>query len=482
MSDRKFFPLSKITERISTILQPAVGKTFWVKAEISSGRERGGSFYCDLVETNDDGKVIAKMSCTIWQRDLSSIRNLFKVRGMDLILTDGTVVGLQCSIQYSPQYGLSLRVVDADPAFALGELELKKRELIERLQKDGIFEQNKKCFVPTLPQRIGLITSQESAAYNDFIKTLKTSGFGFKVYFADAMMQGDQTEKSVLRALGRLLSYDLDVVVLIRGGGSKTDLYYLDNELIARSIAACELPVWTGIGHEIDTSVLDYVANRYFKTPTAVAEDLVARYVEMRRHLDEATARFKSTWSFRLEAEKENMLDANTGLKQGTRKLMDFTAAMLKERAQELSRRVLERISREQLHVAEYRATLQAKPMTVICNLRERVATRLQNLRSLVRNRINAEKIHRDELGKRFQLPRFLNVIQNERRGLQSKSAVLKAADPQTALKRGFALVYREDGALVKSRGQVVAGQTIRTTLADGAIVSTIQTVKGTEE
>ena len=112
-------------------------------------------------------------------------------------------------------------------------------------------------------------------------------------------MQGVKTEASVLSALNAIESLDIDLVIIARGGGSKTDLFYLDNEAIARRIAGYKYPVWTGIGHETDTSILDHVANRYFKTPTAVAEDIVARFVEMKRHLEEAENRFRSTWSYR---------------------------------------------------------------------------------------------------------------------------------------------------------------------------------------
>ncbi len=291
MNQTKFYNLSTITKRIQEILQPHIGPLFWVKAEISSGRERGGSFYCDLVETDETGKIVAKMNCSIWSNDLSRIRKQFKGHDLDLQLDNGTVVGFQCSLQYSPQYGLSLKVVDADPAFALGELELKKREILERLKKEGLFEPNKQLFVPMLPQKIGLITSKGSAAYNDFLKTLTSSIFGFKIYIADATVQGKQSEQSILFALNTLEKIDVEIVIIVRGGGSKSDLYYLDNEVIARRIASYKLPVWTGIGHEIDISILDHVSNRSFKTPTAVAEEILARFVEMKRHLEESKRR-----------------------------------------------------------------------------------------------------------------------------------------------------------------------------------------------
>ena len=336
---KRFFSLSDVTARIQAILQPHIGKPFWVKAEISSGRERGGSFYCDLVETDESGKIIAQIRCNIWNRDLDRIRSQFKEYDLDLKLDNGTMVGFQCSLQYSSQYGLSLKVVDADPAFALGELELRKKEILDRLTREGLLEPNKKVSVPLLPQRIGLVSSKGSAACNDILKTFSTSPFGFQVFLADSIVQGLQTEASVLRALDALEGLDLDLVIIARGGGSKTDLFYLDNEAIARRIAGYRYPVWTGIGHETDLGILDHVANRHFKTPTAVAEEIVARFVEVKRHLEEAAARFSSTWSYRFKMDRAWLDEAKTGIRQGTRKLLDTTRNNLRACAVELSSR-----------------------------------------------------------------------------------------------------------------------------------------------
>ena len=352
MNERVFFSLSAITNRLQQILQPHIGKLFWVKAEISSGRERGGSFYCDLVETRDSGEIIAQMRCTIWSRDLANIKKKFKDSDLDLILDDGTFVGFQCSIQYSPRYGLSLKVNDADPAFAPGELELKKKEILNRLKKEGLLEPNKNLYVPILPINIGLITSKVSAAYNDFINTLEQSNFGFRIYLADSMVQGNKTEQTVLHALETLELLNLELVLILRGGGSKTELFSLDNEQIARKIAAYKYPVWTGIGHEIDTSILDHVANRYFKTPTAVAEELVARFIEMKRHLEEAEHRFKSSWTYRLDNEKKYLESSTTGLTRGARKLIDNKSVNLRERANFLSSMVFDRLTREKSKLA----------------------------------------------------------------------------------------------------------------------------------
>lgn len=525
--EKRFFNLSAITTRINALLQPAISSQFWVKAEISSGRERGGAFYCDLIESDTNGKIIAKISCNIWMRELLNIRDLFKKRNIEFVLDNGTIVGFLCSLQYSPQYGISLRVIDADPSIAMGEMELKKREIIERLQKEGLFDKNKGCFVPMLPLRIGLITSAGSAAYNDFIKTLSDSKIGFKIYLADAMMQGDQTEKSVLRALETFCKLGIELILIVRGGGSKTDLYYLDNETIARKIADCNIPVWTGIGHEIDMSVLDYVSNKSFKTPTAAAEELVARFVQMRRQLDESENSIKTVWAYRLKKEQDYIARAITGINQGPRKLLDVTASNLRERLQRLSLRVKECISSEQTRIQVNKERLRSQPITIIQMNAERLVTKRQNLGSRVRFVLSSAINIASRLKQRFERERFIKRIQAEyelnakttvqirnkffavlniktmkhgsqkdrlriekirhyismeQKGLNDKMATLKAFDPQSALQRGFALVHRKDGKLVKSINDISEKDILYTSVADGSIKSEVISMEDKHE
>ncbi len=524
MNRTQFFSLSDITRRIQQILQPHVGKLFWVKAEISSGRERGGSFYCNLVESDAKGKISAQMRCTIWSRDLARIRKRFKDHNLDLTLEDGTAVGFQCSLQYSPQYGLSLKVNAADPAFALGELELKKKEILDRLIKDQLLEPNKRLFVPALPLRIGLVTSKNSAACNDFIKTLKTAPFGFKIYLADALVQGLQAEASVINALETLAHLNLELVVIARGGGSKTDLFYLDNENIARKVAAYGLPVWTGIGHETDLGILDQIANRYFKTPTAVAEELVARFVEMKRHAVEATNRFKSTWAYRSGIERKYITDCKSGLSQGTRKLIEAAVIDLNRLANQLSARVGQRIADEKTRVSISKRVIASAPLNTVKQTAAHMADRKARFRvncnrqlsvsqkelSLIKGRFRLgrfnQRIHQENLclsgwkdrywrrvniefntlrkeleylRSRFHLKIIAGRLGWERNALNGKYAAIRAADPVLSLKRGFAIVYRDDGTPVKSVKGIKKREILRTKVADGQIVSTVKDVKG---
>jgi len=523
-NEKRFFNLSDITQRVQQILQPFIGKLFWVKAEISSGRERGGSFYCDLVETDESGKIIAQMRCAIWNHDLACIRQKFREYSLDLKLDDGTVIGLQCSIQFHPQFGLTLKAVAADPAFALGELELKKQEILSRLTREGLLEPNKRLRIPMLPQKIGLITSKGSAAYNDILKTFSASPFGFKIYLADATMQGLQTERSVLRALDVLEKLNVDLVIIARGGGSKTDLFYLDNEAIARRIAGYKHPVWTGIGHETDISILDHVANRFFKTPTAVAEDIVARFIEMKRHIEEAENRFRSTWSYRFETDRKWFNEARTGIVQGTRKLLDSTKAYLRGYATALSLKVQNRFAAEKSRIAISRKGITTAPINILKLAGERIkeksdrfaASHMRQITDRQKNLSNQKKrfqpsrflqrvrqesecvynwqdrlmqrfrseihIRKQRLGhlrSRFRLGPVIASIENERIKLANKGATLRAADPSTSLKRGFALVYTDKGDLVKSLSQIRVSDVLTTTVSDGLILSTVNKTEG---
>lgn len=475
---QRFFSLSHVTARIQEILQPSTGKVFWLKAEISSGRERGGSFYCDLVETDDSGTIIARMSCTIWNRRLAAIREKFREAKLKFNLEDGTEAGLQCSIQYSPRYGLSLNVVDADPSFALGELELKRREILLRLEKEGLFEANRRLSLPLLPKRIGIITSHGSAAFNDFVLTLTRSTFGFRLFVADAVMQGAHTEKSVLRALTCLESISVDLLIIIRGGGSRSDLSYLDNEEIARRIAASLLPVWTGIGHEIDRSVLDFVAHREFKTPTAVAEEIVARHIEVRRHLEEGRSRFRSTWAYRLEMEKRRAAKDRVGIRQGTRKLLDVTRTGLVRQKNVLGGMVRDRLSGEKIRVGTSRRLVTASTGALLRARRDRLDSFKGQFIVISERYISSSDEKLEVIRDRFKEGRFIARLADEGRLLSVKGSILRAADPKRSLERGYSLMYNRRGLLIKSLGDVRPGETLKTQVRDGVIMSTVDSLR----
>jgi exodeoxyribonuclease VII large subunit len=300
----KYTSLVALMGRVQALLAPSVDKSFGLRAELSAGDERSGAFYGELTQS-ESGRVIAKMRCVIWSQDLRRIRMRFAREGLELSLQRGTVIGVQCVLQFHPVHGLCVRVVDMDPAFVVGELELRRRRTLAALEREGLLGRNASLPVPLVPQRVVLITSSQGAAYQDFVRTLHERRARVRVLLANATMQGHETEPSVLRALKVAEQLAPDIVIVIRGGGSKIDLGWLDSEAIARRIATFARPVWTGIGHETDRSVLDAVANEAFRTPTAVAEALTARIEGVSERLEELGARLRETFERAHRAERE---------------------------------------------------------------------------------------------------------------------------------------------------------------------------------
>jgi len=493
-----FFSLSRIIQRVDELLRPAMEKSFWVKAEISSSRAKGGHFYCDLVESNEKGLLVAQARCTIWSTELSAIRDKFKQEGLELKLEDGMNVGMLCRLQFHPVYGLSLRGIDMDPAFALGEMELKKRAIIERLKQKGLTDLNAEISLTLLPKRIGLITGDHTAAYEDFINTLRHSAFGFEVFFASTTMQGEATVKSLLKSLACLSKLKLDLIVICRGGGSKVDLSWLDDESLAEAIAHCKVPVWTGIGHEIDTSVLDVVAANAFKTPTAVAEELVSIFIGMQQWVNQSRHNLKSTWNYRFKAAQQTQENAGSQLKRQARHFL-----VLKSQALNYYREQLQSNAQHQLNeAASQLLALKDGLMRQVPKTLDLAESDLQDralaLKSCARRHLERLTQDRLQIKKRFQIKRFTtqlnqsrerlllihkrlskgpvwNRLRRERDSLKSYAQILNSAAPQTQLKRGFSLVKNQAGQTLTRAEQLNHGQSLTLIFNDGAVRAVVE-------
>jgi exodeoxyribonuclease VII large subunit len=193
-------------------------------------------------------------------------------------MEDGTEVRIRCEVQWHGATGrIQLRMDRIDPEFTLGRLAAQREVLLRRLEGEGLLRAQAALMVPAVPLRIGLVTSVGSAAHADVLRTLSSSGFGWQVVECDARVQGIGAETSLADAVRGVVAAGVDAVLVVRGGGARTDLAAFDGETLARTIATAPVPVLTGIGHEVDTSVADAVAWARFVTPTAGAEWLVTR-------------------------------------------------------------------------------------------------------------------------------------------------------------------------------------------------------------
>lgn len=271
--------------QLQRILQQAVaaspvGRGLWVTAELSDVRQSGGHCYMELVEKDNSGTTVAKLRAAVWANRLPYLRQKFTAAtGRDI--ATGIKVMLAGAVTHHPVYGLSFIVSDIDPTYTIGDMERLRREILERLRKEGVLGFNRSLPLAATPQMIAVISSPGAAGWGDFINQLTDNADGIVFYpkLFPATMQGASTSASVRAALAKIEeTIDLwDCVVIIRGGGATTDLNGFDDYELARAVATFPIPVAVGIGHERDRTVLDELACVRLKTPTAVAAFLVDR-------------------------------------------------------------------------------------------------------------------------------------------------------------------------------------------------------------
>ncbi|OFY63226.1 MAG: exodeoxyribonuclease VII large subunit, partial [Bacteroidetes bacterium RBG_13_42_15] len=272
--------LTELQLIIKDSLYMALPDMYWVIAEISEIRENyNGHCYMELVEKHpDEISIRSRVKAVIWSSRYRFIKSFFENSTRES-LREGIKILVRAKIDYHEIYGLSLVINDIDPAFTIGEMALKRQMILKKLEEEGVLTMNKELDFPLVPQRIAIISSSNAAGYTDFMKHLTGNSFGYVFYTAlfETPMQGSETEAGVIRALEKIADHPekFDLAVIIRGGGSQTDLSWFDNYNIAFYITQFPLPVITGIGHEKDLSVADIVAYRSLKTPTAVADFLI---------------------------------------------------------------------------------------------------------------------------------------------------------------------------------------------------------------
>ena len=283
--------LLEFNSRIKRLLNHSSVAGCWVMAETSDVQVRRGHCYLELLQKDPNtGNTVAKVSAVIWANMFQEISfNFTQVTGQTF--TSGMKVMVQVSANFHEQYGLKVMIHAINPEFTLGDMARRRIEIINRLTSEGIIDMNKEVPFATLPQRIAVISSQGAAGYGDFMNQLESNSYGIKFYtcLLGATMQGASTAPSIIEALNCIAEHEelFDCVVIIRGGGSTTDLNWFDNYELAANIAQFPLPVITGIGHERDITVLDYVAKLRVKTPTAAAEFFIQQGATALAHLNE---------------------------------------------------------------------------------------------------------------------------------------------------------------------------------------------------
>ncbi len=274
-SSLTLFDLQRI---VRSTLEARFVEPIWISAEVSELKlNRSGHCYLNLVEKgSSDGAPRAEARAVIWKSAYGAlVSRFYEATGDELHA--GLRLLMRVVVTYHEVYGFSLQIVDIDPAYTLGEVERRRRETIARLQEDGVWDMNRETELPRPLRRLALVSSATAAGYRDFVRQLGASPYQFSVTLYEALMQGEMAEDSIVAALHAIADRwdDFDVVVIIRGGGSTSDLALFDSYRIASHVAQFPIAVFTGIGHDKDVSVTDMVAHTSCKTPTAVASHIV---------------------------------------------------------------------------------------------------------------------------------------------------------------------------------------------------------------
>ncbi|MEE1207401.1 MAG: exodeoxyribonuclease VII large subunit [Muribaculaceae bacterium] len=429
--------IEELNSRLSAAIAAAPGvRNVWVVGETSDLRISGGHCYFELVQKDDAGNTVSKIRANCWANRWRWIYDKF-LRGTGAELTSGLKVMMQVTAGYHPAYGMSVNVTDVDPSFTLGDAVRLRNEILARLTTEGVVENNRRLRWPWLANRIAVISAQGAAGYGDFINQLFTNPYRlrFSVELFPAVMQGERTMPSVLQAMESIQARagEFDGVVIIRGGGSTTDLAAFDNYELARAVALFPLPVVVGIGHERDITVLDYVANMRVKTPTAAAEWLVGRGKRLLDALDNAGNRIMQSVTDRMAGNREQLARMSA-------ELPGIVGGALVWNRQRLDR------------------------LTVA--LTQGGAARIQpQMQRLVLLEGKLEMAAE-------------SVLRQQRQRIDSLQELIGALSPEMVLRRGFTVTRTADGRAVRSAADVGAGAEIVTVLADGRIRSSVSSTE----
>jgi len=427
MEQTRHYSLRELQLAVKARLGEAFPLPVWVAAEISELKVNySGHCFLELVEKGgSNGVPCAKASAVIW-RSLYGRLDAYFSSATGRRLEVGLKVLLRVTVSFHELYGFSLQIQDIDPNYTLGDWEQQRQQTIARLQQDGVWDMNRELTIPPAPQRVAVVSSASAAGYRDFNKELARSPYRIDTELFDAFMQGHGAEESIVEALERVAERmdDFDIVVVIRGGGSQSDLACFNSYRLCAHLAQFPMPVITGIGHDKDESVADMVAALELKTPTAVAAWIVERLATIDTLLDRQSETLRTCC-------KAYLLSARQRLERDSAMLA--TQSMAATRRLEL---MLERMSGE--------------------------LSRLSG--AMLADQLN--RTRRAEEGIRLRSQLFL---ESQREKLAALEQLTAGHDPRRIMALGFAVVSF-GGHAVSDAAQIGVGDTVSIRLAKGEL------------
>ena len=447
-------PLSQYTAAITNTVATATHLMgVWLIAELSDVRSSGGHCYMELIEKNESGQTIAKLRANIWRNNFIQLQHKF-FNATQKNISTGIKALVRGSVNHHPLYGLSFNIIDIDPSYTIGDLERLRREIILKLQKEGLYHKNKELPLPVAPQRIAIISAEGAAGYGDFMNQLmgNSEGFVFYTHLFPCVMQGDKVSESIRKALAFIeATADLwDCVVIIRGGGATTDLNGFDDYDLAKAVATCGLPVVVGIGHERDRNVLDEIANTSLKTPTAVAGFFIDRLREAYEYILSLTDKLQGYSNELMRGEERRLSTIQTFIPQLALRRLQDAKARLQSITGRLPLLTEGRIGKENV--------------------------KLDSFKNIFTN-LSSSKISKETLKIENLLTLCTNVsstcLEHAKQKINNYESIIKVLDPKNTLLRGYSIT-RINGKALKSVEKINRGDTIVTTLPDGEVTSSV--------
>ncbi len=412
-----------------------------------SGR---GHLYFELVEKGSGDDIVAKLEAVVWRSDLEQIER--ELGRQEQTLADGVEIRCRAQVDFYPPFGrLQLVVRRVDPDFTLGLISRRRRETLKQLAAAGLLDLNKTLELSQVPLRVGLVTSFDSAAYHDFVSTLRKSGFGFEVELFHSAVQGQSAERELEAALARASAVPLDCLVVVRGGGSRTDLAVFDSRRLAEILARFRVPVITGLGHEIDEAVADLVAHTRTKTPTEAGEFLV-------RQMQDAEARVARIGD-RVLASAQGRLAASRGI--------------LGTLGRELGL-VRFRVSAAGTRLGSLGERLAASAGGRLESADGRLGARASQFRALAMVRVREAAGRIEQLVVRAARSSSVD-LRRQAKHLSGLERLCRQLSPERTLRRGFSITRTEEGKVLRSSARAVAGSRLTTELAEGVVRSRVE-------
>ncbi|NQD71775.1 exodeoxyribonuclease VII large subunit [Sphingobacterium shayense] len=408
--NKTIFSLLEVSRSVQKTIADRYKSLYWIKAEMNKLNvyNHSGHCYPELVEKKE-GKIVAEMRSVLWKTDYQRINQQFK-KILNEPLRDGITILFQAAITYDPLFGFSLKIVDIDPTFVLGELEKEKRESIAKLLAEGVYDANKNLPFPLVPKRLALISVETSKGFSDFFQIIKNNPWGYKFQSTlyPALLQGDKSIPSIIKQLTVIAENieDYDVVAIIRGGGGEVGLSSYNNFLLAKAIATFPIPVLTGIGHSTNLTVSEMVAFKSAITPSELADFLIQRFHQFALPIEESQRRIRLA--------------------------------------------TLSLFAREKQQLSHLSRSISWSGKTSL--------THAENKLNILKSNLNLFS---------------RQTIKNTKIDLKNIERLLQIADPQQLLQRGFSIT-RINGKAITSFNEVADGDEIETLLFQGTLHSRV--------